>query len=390
MVQTVLAGPSVTSAQRPSGRSFLLDLLKATGCLLIVLHHMAFYGPMADVVVRAWPSGIGWLAEHARLAVQMFLVCSGFLTAQSLAAMPALSWRALGQASSRRYLRLAVPLLAALSFTVLVSELIRPGFVHESLSAPPSWPQALAHVLLLQHLLDLEALSAGVWYVAVDVQLFVLALLLLWLAQSLQRRVGGSVGRWQAVLTGVLVLMSLSHWTHDDALDDTALYFWGAYGMGWLAWQVRQLRQPAAAWGLLLVLGVLCFALDARFRALTAWGSAALLMVAPAAWLQGAVPQPAVRESVWEGAVSWLSRISYAVFVVHFGVCLVVNFAFRLWWPDAVAINALGMLAALLLSLFAGHVLHRCTEQGAASWRRWMAWAGTFMASVGLAMALAA
>lgn len=390
MARTVLAGPSVSFVQRPSGRSFLLDLLKATGCLLIVLHHMAFYGPMAEVVARAWPSGIAWLAEHARLAVQMFLVCSGFLTAQSLAAMSALSWGALGQASSRRYLRLAVPLLAALSLTVLVSELIRPGFVHASLSAPPSWSQAWAHVFLLQHLLDLEALSAGVWYVAVDLQLFVLALLLLWLAQSLQRRIGGSLWGWQAVLTSVLVLMSLSHWTHDEALDDTALYFWGAYGMGWLAWQVRQLRYPAVAWGLLLVSGLICFALDARFRAMTAWASAAMLMVAPSAWLQGAAPQVAGLASIWRSAVSWLSRISYAVFVLHFGVCLLVNFAVHRWWPHGVAMNAAGMLAALLLSLLAGHVLHRCTEQGAASWKRWIAWAGAFMASTGMAIALAA
>jgi len=47
---------SNTSTERPEGRSFLLDLLKAAGCVLIVLHHLAFYGPMSDVVAGQWPA----------------------------------------------------------------------------------------------------------------------------------------------------------------------------------------------------------------------------------------------------------------------------------------------------------------------------------------------
>lgn len=389
----VLTAPAPDLAQRPSGRSFLPDLLKATGCLLIVLHHMAFYGPMAHVVSPAWPAGIDWLAQYGRLAVQVFLVCSGFLAAQSLAAMPALSWQALRRTIAQRYLRLAIPLLAALSFTVLVSELIRPGFVHDSLSATPDWTQALAHLFFLQHLLDLDALSAGVWYVAVDLQLFASALLLLWLAQKLQTRIGGRTLGWQTVTTGVLVVLSLTVWTHEDALDDTALFFWGAYGMGWLAWQARKLPRPAWRWALLLALGALCLAADVRFRALTAWASTALLMVAPSTWLLAAPrhqPQHQPhRDASWRRAVSWLSQISYAVFVLHFGVCLLVNFGVQRLWPQSLAMNALGMFAALGLSLLAGHALHRWTERGAASWARWMEWATAFMASAGLAMWLA-
>jgi peptidoglycan/LPS O-acetylase OafA/YrhL len=77
--------PLTPSVQRPSGRSFLIDAVKATGCLLIVLHHLAFYGPMSDVVDNAWPELISWLYDHGRLAVQFFLVCAGFLTAGNMA-----------------------------------------------------------------------------------------------------------------------------------------------------------------------------------------------------------------------------------------------------------------------------------------------------------------
>ena len=63
----------------------MIDAVKATGCLLIVLHHLAFYGPMSDVVDNSWPELISWLYDHGRLAVQFFLVCAGFLTAGNMA-----------------------------------------------------------------------------------------------------------------------------------------------------------------------------------------------------------------------------------------------------------------------------------------------------------------
>ncbi|MEY4662992.1 MAG: hypothetical protein RLZZ239_1465, partial [Pseudomonadota bacterium] len=109
-------------------RSFLIDAVKALGCLLIVLHHMAFYGPMSDVVAKAWPSVVSVLDEHGRLAVQFFLVCSGFLTAGALARFEALSPLEALRLGGQRYLRLAIPLLAALSFTVLATEWVRPDF----------------------------------------------------------------------------------------------------------------------------------------------------------------------------------------------------------------------------------------------------------------------
>lgn len=37
-----------------------IDALKGLACLLIVLHHLAFYGPMSDVVHRHRP----WLADQ--------------------------------------------------------------------------------------------------------------------------------------------------------------------------------------------------------------------------------------------------------------------------------------------------------------------------------------
>lgn len=375
--------------QRPSGRSFLLDLFKSAGCILIVLHHLAFYGPMAHVAAHGWPEGMQWLAQHARLAVQVFLVCGGFLTAQSLSALPDMSMRSLGSALGRRYLRLAIPLLAALSLTVMVTDIIRPDVEHGGLSAPPDWLQAWAHVFFLQQWLDVESLSAGVWYVAVDLQLYVLAGLILWCSGSLRQRIGGKVQVWQTVLTLGLVVASLVVWTRNDWLDHTALFFWGAYGMGWLAWFTRQLpRNLWVIWGWLL-LGVLCGAVDERWRALTAWGTAFVVVLQTFTGPTFASEGQPGKTSAWKRGVVWLSQISYSVFVVHFGVCLLVNFGVYHLWPNSVAMNAMGMAVALALSLLAGHALHHGVERGRPTLTRWMGWSLTFMVGMGLSIHLA-
>jgi len=362
----------------------LLDLLKAAGCVLIVLHHLAFYGPMSDVVAGQWPSLIDWLTDHGRLAVQLFLVCSGYLTAMAFARQPGMGVRRFWQLAWRRYLRLSLPLLAALSVAVLVTEAVRPEFDHPSLSGVPDWPQVLAHVFFLQHLLDMEALSAGVWYVAIDFQLYLLSMLALW-----------CVSRWthwrpdwraDALRVQVLLLLtglSLVRWNLDSELDLYGLYFFGAYGMGWLAWRTRQSRIPPKGWAGLLALGLLALWVDPRLRVMTAWAVAMLLAIAPQAWLQ---PR---RVTGWlRQAISRLAGVSYSVFVVHYAVSLAVSALVTQTWPQSLMANALGMLLALGLSVLAGAVLHRWTEQKSQDWRHWLGWAGVFAASAGLAMYL--
>ena len=336
-----------------------IDALKAIACVLIVLHHLAFYGPMADIARPLMPGLMDFLFDYGRMAVQVFLVVSGFLFASrfgpgspALAAPLALLFQ--------RYTRLVVPYSAALLLAIACSAVAGVWMDHRSISAPPDLGQLLAHVLLLHDLLDQEALSAGVWYVAIDFQLFALATLLLWLPHRLTARFPAQAeARWAAsvALVAGMTLASLFGFNRDDFWDETALYFFGSFGLGILCqWALRLPRAPL--WlGLLALVAGAALAVDFRARIAVATGVMLFLAVAGRSGLLHTLPLPA--------AVSRLAQISYSVFLVHFPLSLLVNAAVSGLFPANPVINGLGMLLALALSIVAGAEFHRRIERPA-------------------------
>lgn len=84
--------------------------------------------------------------------------------------------------------------------------------------------------------------------------------------------------------------------------------------------------------------------------------------------------------------VQWLSKVSYSVFLIHFGVSLAVSSGVSALWPESLWANALGMLTSLMLSLLCGGLLYRLVERQTPTLWRWWLWAGVFKASVALAL----
>ncbi len=334
-----------------------IDALKALSSQLIVLHHLAFYGPMSDAAHVLAPDLLDWLSQYARIAVQVFLVVSGFLAARSLAPGGHLVVPHPLLAIWRRYQKLVVPYTVAILIAIAGAAIARTWMQHDSIPSAPGLHQFLAHVLLLHNLLDFDALSAGVWYVAIDLQLFALLIVALWAARLCAQwfELGGS--QLGTLTVAGLVLASLFWFNRDAAWDVWAIYFFGAYGLGTLAfWVSAPERSPVA----LLVLGAVVVAaliLDFRLRIAVALAVALLLGAARrGGWLEH-----------WPRArgLAFFGRISYSVFLVHFPVCLVVNaLVFHLVPPQPV-LNALGMVLAWALSNGAGAVFHRYVESGA-------------------------
>jgi len=335
---------------RPT-RLACIDALKAVSSQLIVLHHLAFYGPMSDAAYTLAPGVLDWLSQYARIAVQVFLVVSGFLAARSLAPEGQLAIQQHPVAAVwRRYQKLVMPYAAAILISIAGAAIARTWMAHDSIPAPPHLTQFLAHLLLLHNLLDVDALSAGVWYVAIDLQLFALLVTVLWLARAVSR--GGEHAG--VPLVAVLAAASLFWFNRDAAWDAWAIYFFGAYGMGTLAYWASNPERSPLSLVLLGVVGLAALAVDFRLRIAVALATAILLAVARrGGWLER-----------WPRThlVAYFGRISYSVFLVHFPVCLVVNALVFHLAPGRPVINALGMLAAWVLSNVAGALFHRYVE----------------------------
>ena len=338
-------------------RLAFIDALKAIASQLIVLHHLAFYGPMSDVANELAPALFSWLSQDARIAVQVFLVIGGFLAAKALAPAGQLIDVAPLALLKKRYLKLTIPYLAAVLLAMLCAAIARSLNHHESIPNPPTVWQVLAHIALLQNILDFDSLSAGVWYIAIDFQLFTLLLATLWLA----RTAGGvATQRLGMLLVSTLALASLLYFNRDSNWDNWALYFFGAYALGTLSYWIGEAEQPR---GLLLMVIVVVAALLIDFRSRIA---VALLT----ALALGMARRSGVMESWPKGKVlAYLGKISYSVFLVHFPVVLVVNAVFTRIAPQNPAINALGIAFAWAASIAVGGGFFRTIERRASYWQ---------------------
>ena len=345
-----------------------IDALKGLACVMIVWHHLAFYGPMSDVVHPFAPALMDWLYDYGRMAVQVFLVVSGFLVAASLAPQGVAVFDSPARLIFRRYWRLVKPYLVALAVSVLVAALVRPWFAHTSVSAAPTLLQLLAHVFLLQDVLGQEALSAGVWYVAIDLQLYAVVVLVFAFARRFQIQPheigkGDAANATSAPLGVSLILLaamaSLLFFNRLPTFDITALYFCGSYALGMLAfWASSNLGARRGFWLITMALmGGLALALDFRGRLVvalvTAFGLVGLAGLSPTAWPVRWLQQPRLVQ---------LGRISYSVFLIHFPVCLLVNAIVGYFWPTQLLANVAGLLLAFALSLLAGSALYRWVE----------------------------
>ena len=351
-------------------RTPLIDVIKALACVAIVWHHLAFYGPMSDIAQPLAPELIAWLYDHARMAVQVFLVLGGYLATASLAPLGVARFEHAGAAVAKRFVRLVVPYAVALLLTVLVSATVRPWMAHPSVPDEPTLAQLLANALLLQDIVGEDALSAGAWYVAIDFQLFALSVFIWAGVRALPgtwARRHGAVLAQGAVVAGVAG--SLWFFNRVAGLDMWAVYFFGAYGLGMMAyWAVRSARPlGASAWvGAMVLLGGAALAIDFRGRIAVALVTALCLVAA----------LRSERVRAWGGwaPLVRLGQMSYSVFLVHFAVCLLVNAVVSHLWPASPWPNAMGMVLAFGLSLAAGRQLYQRVEQHVPSWSTALRW----------------
>lgn len=340
---------------KPSVHLSFIDACKAIAAQLIVLHHLSAYGPLAEAAREVAPMLMTWLFEYGRIAVQVFLVVGGFLAARGLAPTGEPRFTNPLTVIWRRYLRLVLPFLAALALAMLAAAWVRPLLDDDFVPGAPGFVQWLSHALLLHGVLDQDALSAGVWYVAIDFQLFSLMALALWLG-----RLGG-MPFLAPVAVLALAVASLFVFNRNPEWDNWGVYFFGSYGLGAAAWWASARGRMASWLGVIAAVAVAALVLDFRLRIAVALAVAlALGFARRTGWLER---WP--RAEVFE----FLGRISYSLFLVHFPVCLVAN-ALIARLESITPLQALGgVLLTWGASVLLATVFFRYVESAAPGWK---------------------
>jgi peptidoglycan/LPS O-acetylase OafA/YrhL len=342
-----------------SPRLPFLDLLRAVASQLIVLHHLAFYGPLSERAYSAAPVVFDWLVDYARMAVQVFFVVGGFLAGGSFGRAKHMDATRVRTSVVARYRRIGFPYLVALGVAILANELASQCMTHPAISARPTFGQLLAHSLFLHDVLGYPALTAGIWYLAIDFQLYLMTLLLFAGIEGWVSRRGavGNLTSWQLSLLALLpvAVLSLLWFNRRADLDCWAIYFVGSYYLGLLLREATLKQVPlhwaATYFGLTVVAGLL----DSRPRLLVAAGTALLVFLADRWNLLQRWPD--------HRFVNYLGRISYSLFLIHFPVLLVINAwgVQRLTTSVASAIG--GLLIAYVASLLAAILLYHTVEK---------------------------
>lgn len=340
-----------------AGRLRYIDFLRAVAAQLIVWHHLAFYGPLCDVARPLMPLLLDGLHYHARMAVQVFLVVAGFVTAQHVEGWQGSGMRGSLVQMARRYRRTGGPYLVALVMAIGANTLADHWMDHRSISGAPTFAQVLAHAFYLQDLLGYEALSAGIWYLAIDFQLFALVLAWVGMLSGSARRLSlqpATVAKLSRASFAALAVASLFGFNRDGGLDHWAIYFFGTYFLGMvLRWAIDGQLTRGYLWAYLALMS-LAMVVDWRPRLLVAGVTAITIALAADCQFLRRWPK--------SGVVAYLGQTSFSLFLVHFPVCLVVNAWFS---RSALAPHEawLAMLVAYGASLAVAAVFHRVVER---------------------------
>ena len=266
------------------------------------------------------------------------------------------------QLAMRRYLRLVGPYVVALLITIVCAALARQWSTDEYIGQTETIAQVLAHLFLLQGVLGYESISAGVWYVAIDWQLFTALAVVYAVFQRQIVRIG---------IISILIVASLLYFNRHASFEDSFIYFIGAYGLGILAYWASSLNAIQKSVNHANVKKILiAIAIILIVSALHSVWLRNYLALSIAFLLLYAGNKPYLQPQSWlASAMQWASARAYCAFLIHFAFILLVNtalIALSVQSP-AVAVAAIGLVS--VLSWIAASYLYCWVELPVSRWR---------------------
>ncbi len=320
-----------------------VDFLKTIAVQIIIFHHLCSYGIISIKVGELFPHFVDFVGIYGRYAVQIFLVIGGYLTAKSLP--KTLEKFGLWKTVINRYLRLAPTYIFAIAFTIFCATIARAIHYEEYIGESETISQILAHFFFLQNILHFESISVGVWYVAIDWQLYIFTACILFFMKSLKKLL---------FILPILIAISLMYFSQNPLFEDYFIYFIGAFGLGIIAFLAEdtshhETRQPAR---ILLLIFLLLILSDTFFELRIKNVIEILLAVLLSLYGKRTYNSKNIK---WSKICIWFSQRSYCAFLIHFSLLLLGNSLYYLFqWEKAIT----GLFMMIMIWVFSWIFAH--------------------------------
>ena len=359
---TAGGGLSTTRSDAGRERMVFLDGLRGIACLGVLFCHLLVpeLSGFAKPLIAALPDGVVTVLHLGDLGVEVFFVLSGFVIAFSLRnhrVTPALGLRFV----LRRAVRLDPPYYTALVIAMAVMALKLPDSFYGLMVWMQGGTALFANVFYLQDLLHYSSPLSVAWTLCLEIQFYVVYVVLVAVAQRLIRRSSTldheawlrRQGLLLMIFTGPLMVWSLAKW-YPDTVNVTFAGTWFRFCLGVLtfwATQVRVMRAPLVAAMICILFGSVMTG-DARGGMAVA--TAAMILIGS---LTGGLWR-------WLGGAVWqhLGRISYSLYLAHVAIALPV---LNLLWsvvPRSGAFSFVFFALGVVVSLASAEFLYRWVE----------------------------
>lgn len=342
-------------AVKPKERFVLIDGLRGIAALGVMFFHLC-NSELRGTLQSTFPAPIIWLFGQAAHGVQIFFVISGFVIAWSLRAVTVTGAGA-GNFILRRQIRLDPAYWACIAATLLHAVVM--GTARAQFGGSfPSPPHIAENMFYVQHLLSGPDIVVVSWTLCLEVQFYLIYILILLLVQRGARRLRRAEGGQGTLLMAIMApLMAISLWRHARETQDSPWFIntWYLFGMGVLACWAMERRIRAlpviAAVGLLFAAAM--YAGDVRMIC----GCATTLVILAAARFGGLTTWLA------NPLMQYFGRISYSLYLVHWEVGHdALRMGLRLLGNSSAGGVASFFLAAAAC-IGAAEVLHRLVER---------------------------